>query len=73
MSAKKLTLAETKKKMIEWRDFYGGDIIYIDEIKSAKNKKQLSEILDRYGRHLENVAIDAETHRLNFKKEIGLS
>lgn len=54
--------------MLEWRDFYGGDIPYTDLIKKAKTKKELRQVLETHRSLLENTLIDAMTHLDEFKK-----
>lgn len=67
-----MKISDKKKKMLEWRDFYGGDIFYTDEIQKAKTNKELLEIMDMYYRHLEDVANDAGRHCENFTRSLGL-
>lgn len=71
MKTKKMTIAQIKKKMLAWRDFYGGDIFY--NIGGAKTKKDLAEIMDSHFRHLEMCANDAGRHCEEFKRELGLN
>lgn len=68
----KMTLSQIKQKMLHWRDFHGGDIMYAQEIRKAKSKSQLSIIMDDYYRHLEDVGKDALTHCEEFKRTLGL-
>ena len=35
----KITVKDIKKKMIDWRDFYGQDIAAYDDIKKARGLK----------------------------------
>lgn len=67
-----MRITEIKKKMMEWEDFYGGDIFYTAEIRNAKTKKALADIMETYSRYLEDQAIDAQTHFEGFVKELGL-
>ena len=67
-----MTLKETKTAILKHRDFFGGDIPQIDEIKKARSKKRLKEILDEHGTHLEMVAVDAQSHHSRFKHSLGL-
>ena len=67
-----MKIADKKKKMLKWRDFYGGDIFDTDAIEKAKTNKELLEIMDRYFRHLEDVANDAGRHCENFTRSLGL-
>jgi hypothetical protein len=59
--------------MLDWQDFYGGDISASDEIKKAKTNKQLSEILDRHEAYMEDMLNDAKMHLKQFRTDIGLS
>ena len=67
-----MKIDEIKKEMLAHRDFFGGDIMYRDEIKKAKTKKELAKIMDNYGTHLEMMANDAQSHHSNFKRKLGL-
>jgi hypothetical protein len=68
-----MTIAQIKKQMLEYRDFFGGDIMYTDEIEKATTKKQLNELLDRYSGHLEMVAVDAQSHLNNFRIRLNIN
>ncbi len=68
-----MTLAQCKKKMLEWKDFYGGDISDTDAIKNAKSKKDLAVVLQQHSRLLEDTAIDAESHLERFKRSLDIS
>lgn len=62
-----------KEKMLQWKDFYGGDISDVSAIKNAKSKKELAEILNRHSAFLEDMLSDAMSHLEHFKKELGVS
>ncbi len=68
-----MTLKEIKKEMIEYRDFYGGDLIDSGDIKSATTKKQLYDIIEKHRDHMEMMLRDADSHLDNFKERIGLT
>ncbi len=67
-----MTIDKIKQEMQSYRDFYGGDLLGLDEIKSAKTKKQLANIIDRHRSHMEDMLSDAYSHLDNFKRKIGL-
>lgn len=67
-----MNIDEIKEKMLDHRDFFGGQIIYIDEIKNAKTLKDLSDVLNKYETHLEMLALDAINYHCNFRKKLGL-
>jgi hypothetical protein len=65
-------IAEIKKAMIEFEDFYGGDLLNISDVPKAKSKKELAEIIDRHSAHMESMLSDALRHIDNFKKNLRL-
>ena len=67
-----MTISEIKEAILSHKDFYGGDIPQVDEIKRAKTKKDLKKILNDYAAHLELIATDAQSHHDGFVKELGL-
>lgn len=68
-----MELNKIKKEMIEWKDFFGGDIPDTEEIKNAKTKNELQQILHRHSSRLEDMLSDAQSHLANFKKKLGLN
>lgn len=72
MSEQTKTLSEIKKEILEWRDYYGGDILDDGAVKKAKSKKQLKSILDNHYRFLEHQNIDALNHCDQFISSLGL-
>ncbi len=69
---KELSIKDIKLKMVEFRDFYGGDLLYEDEIKKSKTKKELASILEKHRSFMEDMLSDAMSHLDNFKKSVGL-
>lgn len=67
-----MKIADIKYKMMEYRDFYGGDLYSYDEISKAKSKKELLNLLNRHESHMESMLSDAMSHMSKFKKEVGL-
>ena len=63
---------DIKKKIIEWEDFYGGQILQIDELKKCTSKKACQEIMESYRRFLELQHTDAMIDFDNFMKELGI-
>ncbi len=61
-----------KKKMKNWHDFYGGDLLGVSEIDKCETKEELREILDKHIRHMEMMLCDAISNAENFRKDIGL-
>lgn len=61
-----------KKKLLEYRDFYDGDIPMTDKINAAKTETDIYNIIQEYRKLLENQAIDAEKHLHDFEKSLNL-
>jgi len=68
-----VNIADIKKKMLEYRDFYGMDIYEDERIKKAKTKKELSSILDDYFNHIEDRERDARSHFDSFRNSLKLN
>lgn len=66
-----MKLEQIKKRMLEYRDFYGGDLIVTDKINEARTKEELNEILHQHENLLEDSLIDALNHLKKFKREVG--
>jgi hypothetical protein len=68
-----MNLQEQKKKMLEFKDFYGGQLLDFDDIQKAKSKWQLAKIIDNHYNHIESMCNDAQSSLERFKKEIQLT
>jgi len=68
-----MEIKEIKKEMLAYTDFYGFDMMYEDEIKKAKTKKDLNGIINQYSVHIEMMESDAQSHLENLKRRLGLS
>jgi F420-0:gamma-glutamyl ligase len=66
-------LAAIKKKMKAYRDFYGGDLISLNEIDNATSKKELAGLIEQHRSHMEMMLADAHNHLDHFKNKIGLT
>lgn len=67
-----MNIENIKKEMLEYRDFFGGDIPDIEEIKSSNTKEELSKIVEKHRSFMEDMLCDAHSHLDNFKQRIGL-
>lgn len=67
-----MTLLEIKNRMLEWSDFYGGDLPDYERIKNAKTKRELARILEDHRTFMELMLSDANRHIDDFKRELGL-
>lgn len=68
-----MTLREIKKEMLQYTDFYGGDIPDKEAIKKAKSKKELADIIENHNRLMEDMLADAKSHLHQFKHRICLT
>lgn len=67
-----MTLAEKKKILTEYRDFFGGDLLESEMISSAKTHEELSGIINRHESHLEAMHADALSHLNDLRKKAKL-
>lgn len=65
-------IEKIKQEMLKYRDFYGGDLLGESEIKNAKTRQELSDIIERHRTHMEDMLGDAHSHIDNFKRRINL-
>ena len=67
-----MTIKDKKIKMEKFLDFYGGDLISLENIDKAKTNQDLKECLSRHYRYLEDQHTDALQHLDNFIKKLDL-
>jgi len=67
-----MTIEQAKQKIRGYRDFFGYDIIYQQEIEEATTFEELCEILTYYDKHIEDMCNDAQNHLSRFRKELGI-
>lgn len=67
-----MTLKEAKKELLKYKDFYGGDLVEIDEIGKAESMEELEEIVNRHIRFLEDQLSDAINDIEQLKQKISL-
>lgn len=67
-----MTLEKTKTEILNWKDFYGGDIIDAEAVKSATTKKELADIMEKHRNYMEDMLCDALSNLDEFKGRIGL-
>lgn len=67
-----MTLEKIKQEMINYRDFYGGDLFNSDEISTAKTKKDLNRIIEKHRSYMEAMLSDANSHLDSLKRKIGI-
>lgn len=62
-----------KKKMVEYRDFFGFDLLGVSEVEKATTKEELAEIINQHYTHLELMCNDAQSSLERFRKSLGLN
>ena len=67
-----MTIKNKATKMLLFNDFYGGDLISLEDILNSKTNKDLKECLQKHYRYLEDQNIDALSHLDRFMKELDL-
>jgi hypothetical protein len=68
-----MKLSEIKKQMLEYRDFFGGNLLETEKIKNANSKEELAEIIEIHDSFLESQVNDAQNILSRFKERLGLS
>ena len=67
-----MSIEQIKKKLLEWRDFYGQDITDTDAIKSVKTRDDVRKVLEKHRVFLENQATDASTDIDEMERKLGI-
>lgn len=57
-----MKIEDVKKQMKEYKDFFGGNLIDVDEIDACTNKGELRRLIDRHSEHIEMQCSDALGH-----------
>jgi hypothetical protein len=68
-----MKIEDIKNEMLKYKDYYGGDLINIDDIKKAKTKKELSNIIKAHEKFMENMLCDALGSLKVFENKVGLN
>jgi len=67
-----MKIEQIKKIMLEYRDFYGGDLLGVSEVEGATTKQELIDIIDRHEAHMESMLSDANSHLNSLRRKTGL-
>ncbi len=67
-----MTVKKIKDEMKQYRDFYGGALLGIDDIEKINSKKELAKILKRHRNHMEDMLNDANSSVDRLTKKLGL-
>lgn len=67
-----MNIRTIKTEMLNYCDFYGGDISDTKAIREAKTKQELEKILDNHDSFLDDMVSDAHSHLDNFRHKLGL-
>ncbi len=68
----KLTIEEIKKRLREWRDFYGADIPDTKAIDAIKTLEDARKILEAHRTLMYETLSDANAHLDSFEEELEL-
>lgn len=68
-----MKIDDIKKEMLNFKDFYGQDLLDIDQIQIAENEEELKRIIEDHRSHMEAMLSDAHSHLDHFKRKIGLT
>lgn len=67
-----MKIEDIKKEMLNYRDFYGGELLEVGEIEKATTKEELEKIIENHRSHLEMMLSDANGHLDNLKRRCKL-
>lgn len=67
-----MTIKDIKSEMKKYRDFYGGDLITLDDIDKVSTKKGLAELINSHHSYMEAMSSDAASHLNNLKRRLNL-
>jgi len=62
-----MNIDEIKNEMREFRDFYGGDLLNIDDLDGAQSIEELKVILNNHEKHIDMMLRDACSPLDSFK------
>jgi len=67
-----MTIDKIKSEMKAYTDLYGGDLLGIGDIDSAKTLLDLERIIENHRTHMEMMLCDANSSLDRLKKKLGL-
>ena len=67
-----MTIKEIKQIMIDYRDFYGGDLCKVGDVSGAKTKTELKKIIDDHEAFMEDMLCDAKSHLNELRQKLNL-
>lgn len=67
-----MKIEKIKEMMLEYRDFYGGDLLNVDDVFNAETEDELKTIIDKHEDHIQQMERDAISHLNHFRKDLGL-
>ena len=67
-----MKIKDKKVAMKKYIDFFGGDLVEVSKVDSAKTNKELKAIIETHKRHMEDMLSDAVSHIESFQKKIDL-
>lgn len=67
-----MSIEEIKQRILDHKDFFGGDFIFVQELEEATTKEEIGRVLDRQRNHLEDMLSDALSSHDSFKQSLKL-
>lgn len=63
-----MSIEKIKLEMTKYVDFYGGQLLGIEDVKSANTKEELNKIIEEHRQHMELMLCDANSHLDSLKR-----
>lgn len=67
-----MKIEEIKKKMIDYRDYFGSSLVNSSDIEACEDMEDLAEILDYHEQFIGDQCNDAQNGVNRFKRSLGL-
>lgn len=68
-----MEIDKIKEEMLKYQDYYGWEFRDLNEIRDAKTKKELAQVIDDHDQFLENCVNDAQSSLERLKKRLELT
>lgn len=65
-------LQQAKEAMLNYEDFYGGDLLRIGDVNKCTTIEELSDILKDHESHMESMLLDAKNHLGELRNKYGI-
>lgn len=68
-----MTIKDIQKRMIEYRDLFGFNLLNVSDVEKSTTKEELSQIIDLHSTHIEMMSNDAQSSLERFRQSLGLN